>query len=284
MATQLADAGTEIPGEEMPNTPGGDGQPLERDYEAEARAIGWKPKEEWDGRGEWRDAEAFLAFREDNLGLKKKEVDHLKGRISQLERTIRRLSKAEQRAYDSARADIEAEMEAAVESGDITAFRAAKKRADTLSEEVAAETGTTHGEDPSEQFDSFRDANPWYDKANLASASEIEVNARLYADRLADKYAEQGLQKSMAPSEFFAKIAEEVEAKYPQLKARTAREKPASDVAGVTRPGAGSKAKTGANLPPEAKAQATRFFTQGVIKGKTLAEALDTYAKSYDWS
>jgi hypothetical protein len=285
MATQFADAGTEIPGEGVPND-NTEQQTEVRDYEAEARAQGWRPKEEFRGNPDaWTDAETFVKRADEVLPLIKKQNAHLKREIDDLKKLVRKVTASERASHTNALAEIRAQMEEAVETGDVAAFKKLDAKADKLRSDIVEDTpGLVHGEDPQEAFDSFRETNSWYDKANLASASETEIEARLFADRLADKYAKQGLQDTMAPSEFFAKIADETETKFPLLKARAARAKPASDVAGVTRPGAGSKAKTGANLPADARAQATRFHAQGVYGKKTLSEALDAYAKSFDWS
>lgn len=286
MATQLADAGTAIPGEEVPNDNGVQLQTVERDFESEARVQGWRPKDEFRGNPDaWTDAETFMRRADEVLPLIKKQNAHLKREIDDLKKLVRKVAKSEQEAHTHALAEIRAEMRDAVESGDTAAFDRLEKKADKIREEIRDDTpGLAHGEDPQDAFDAFREGNAWYDKANLASASETEVEARLYADRLADKFVKQGLQETLSPTEFFAKIAEDTEAKFPNLKAKTPRPKPASDVAGVTRPGIGSRARTGANLPADAKAQATRFFNNGVIKAKSLTEALDKYAVNYDWS
>lgn len=286
MATQFADAGTEIPGEITPqdNEAATPSQSPE-DREAEAREMGWRPREEWNGKGVYRDVDEFLEYRENNLALKKKETDHLRGELAAMRKMLTKVMASERNTHANALAQVRAEMEEAVETGDVAAFKKLDAKAEKLRADIVEDTpGLVHGEDPQDAFDGFREANSWYDKANLASASETEIEARLFADRLADKYAKQGLQDTMAPSEFFAKIADETEAKFPLLKARATRAKPVSDVAAVTRPGMGSKARTGANLPADAKAQAARFHSQGIYGKATLAEALDKYAKSYDWS
>lgn len=285
MATQLADVGTEIPGEIIPND-NAEQQIEARDFEAEARAQGWRPKEEFKGNPDhWTDAEAFVRRADEVLPLIKKQNAHLKREIDDLKKLVRRVTASERNTHATVLAELKAEMEEAVETGDVAAFKKLDAKADKLRAEIVEDTpGLVNGEDPQEAFDSFRENNTWYDKANLASASETEIEARLYADRLADKYAKQGMQETMAPTEFFTKIADDVEAKFPLLKAKAARAKPVSDVSAPTRPGIGSKARTGANLPPEARAQADRFHAQGVYGKKTIAEARDAYAKSYDWS
>lgn len=278
MATQLAEA------DDTPLAANDEARTEGRDFETEARVQGWRPQDEFNGDpAKWADAETFVKNGEHSVGIQKKTIAAMAKKISIMEGTIKKLTRAEQSAYASAVADLKAKQEEAVEAGDIAAFKALDGRIDKLRENAESELpATRHGEDAAEQFDTFRDANPWFDRANLASATDIEKDARIWADKLAERMVRQGLDKQLAPSDFFERVAEETVAQFPQLKAR--REKPASDVGGVTRPGGSRTAKTGANLPAEAKAQAERFMAQGIFKVKTKAEAYERYAASYDWS
>lgn len=266
----------------------GDAEPQSqpRDYESEARQLGWRPLEEFKGDpSKHVDEETFVRRADEIMPLLKKKDQAQRREIDDLKKQVKRLTRAEQNAYESALADLRNQQREAVQTGDIREFDRISERIDKVSEDIKADVDDLPGgEDPREVFDTFRESHTWYDKAELGSASEIEVNGRLYADRLAQKWAAQGMDKTMKPSEFFAKVAEAVEDKYPLLRSRASRPKPVSDVAGPTRIGGGSKTKTGANLPPDAKAQATRFYNQGVIKGASLSEALDKYAKNYDWT
>jgi len=258
--------------------------PAPRDYEAEARQHGWTPQEEFKGDPDrWTDAETFVKRADEVMPLLKKQNSNLKAQIDQLNRTVKRLAKAEQSAYDNAIRDLKAQAEQAVESGDLETYRKVDADLTALQKEASADASPNDAA-ALDAFDTFRETNLWFDKGALPSASEVEVEARLFADRLAEKYARQGLPNEMEPADFFAKIAEETEARFPLLKAKKTREKPPSAVAGVTVPGAGRSAKTGANLPPEARRQAERFFNQGIIKGKDLTDALNKYAASYDWN
>lgn len=256
-----------------------------RDFDAEARQQGWTPKDEFKGDPEkWIDAEAFVSRGETVMPLLKKQVQSQKGEIDFLKRQVKKLTKLEQRAYDNALTDLKAKQAEAVEFGDIAAFKQIDKQLDDLRADMAPEPAAK-GEDPTSAFVEFREANEWYDLGGLQGASADERRARALADRTADKLAAQGLQKELSPSEFFARVAEEVREQMPMIggEAKAARVKPASDVAGVTRGAARSNAKTGANLPADAKAQAKRFFEKGIIKAKDVSEAYDKFAKDYAW-
>ncbi len=277
MATQLAEAVETFDEGDEAQTP--------RDFEAEARSHGWTPKDDFKGDPtRWVDAETFIKRADEVMPLLKKKTQNQDREIAELKRMVKKLTRAEQAAYENALSDLKAQAEAAVESGDLDAYRKVDGKIETLRKEAESDLGDTHGENPQEQYAAFRAANIWYDKGNLASASELEADARAMADRLADKYAAQGLTKDLPPSEFFAKIAREVEEALPLLTAKKARAKPPSAVEGVSANRGERGAKTGANLPPEAKRQAERFFNQGILKGKDLAEALNNYAKKFDWS
>ena len=73
------------------------------------------------------------------------------------------------------------------------------------------------GENPATEFIRFRESNPWYDLGGLAGATQSEKQARALADITADKYAAQGLQRKIPPSEFFALVGEEVRRQIPGL-------------------------------------------------------------------
>lgn len=258
-----------------------------RDFEAEARLEGWRPPEEWpEGKPrprEFKDAETFIREGEEKAGLQKKTISHLTEKLRFLERQVKHLTRSEQNAYANALADLEARQDAAVEVGDVAEAKRLRTEAKKLTE---ANADPLKGENPVEELATFREDNPWFDKANLASASETEVEARLFADRLADKWIGQGLPNEIPPSEFYRRLADAVKEKYPGLGRKAAPAKPASDVAGVTTRAAPRGAKTGANLPPEAKAHAERYMRQkipGFGACKTKQEAYDLFAQSYEW-
>ncbi len=258
-----------------------------RDYEAEARNHGWTPPDEFKGdQSRFVDAKTFMERADEVMPLLKKKTQQQAAKIDQLERTVKRLAKAEQSAYDNAVADLKARAETAVETGDVDAYRKVDKQLADLQKQANADAPKVTDEAALEAFDAFRDANTWFDKGALASASEVEAEARLYADRLAEKYARQGLPNEMDPADFFAKIAEETEARFPLLKAKKTRDKPPSNVAGVTNGASSRGAKTGANLPAEAKEHAERYMRMGIFKVQTKQEAYDLMAKSYTgpWS
>lgn len=261
-----------------------------RDFETEARKMGFVSEEEWpEGKPkppEFKDAETFVRDAESKAGLQKQTINHLKEKISFLERQQRRLMQSEQNAHKIAMEEVRREMREAVRTGDEEAFDALDKKADALRKDMDGGSGSQ--EDATPHILSFRRENPWYDRGALAAATEIEVEARAYADLTADQWVAEGKPKTMPPSQFYKELDEAVNERFPQLKTRpAARQKPASDVAAPTTRGATSRAaKTGANLPAEAKQQAERYMRMkvpGFTKCKSAAEAHELFAKSYQW-
>lgn len=80
------------------------------------------------------------------------------------------------------------------------------------------EQQTYFGEDPAAEFLRFREQHPWYDLGGLAGATQDEKRARALADLTAEKFAAQGLQKEIPPSEFFARVGSEVMRQIPSLR------------------------------------------------------------------
>lgn len=290
MATQLQEAPEVVPDAVI--VAGADeGQTAaERDYEAEARRQGWKPQEEFtEGerppRGGFKDAEAFIKDAEEKAGLQRQTIARMASEISFLKRQQQRIMQSEQSAYANALEDIKAQMKEAVTIGDIAGFEALDKKADRLRQDMQADDKAQQ-EDPAEHILAFREENPWYDKGALASASEAEVEARLFADRTADRWIAQGKPQTMKPSQFYAELAEAVNERFPMLKHKAARAKPPSDVAATTRSAPRGNGKTGAALPADAKATAERYMRQkipGYNSCKSKEEAYNLFAQSYQW-
>lgn len=282
MATQLAEPATE-PLETGQDT--GEHQPAPRDYDAEARAQGWTDKETFRGdESRWVDAETFVKRADEVMPLLRKQLGHYRAELDQMKREIKKVRKSEMAAYDNALADLERRQDKAVETGDVAAARELREKAKKLSAEMADDAAppADQQKEAIRAFAAWRDENEWYDLGGLAGATDTERRQRAYFDRMVE--ANMDKASEMSPTDFIAHIGDLVEAKYPAQK--VVRPKATESVAGVTRTAAGKSVKTGANLPPEAKAAAERYVRQGIpgYKGKTKAEAYDLFAKDWDWS
>lgn len=261
MATQLA------PQQEEP-------QETERNYEAEARQHNWQPKDEFKGDASlWVDAETFVKRADEVMPLLKAKTRHLERELAEVRKSSRRMEEHFNKAEARIRAELMAEMEQAVETGDVEAFRRAKRASDEIG--TGAEAPKVSDEEARGAYDDFRERNFWYDRGALASATEDQASARIYADRMAEKHMEK--TKTMAPPEFFAMIEGLVQEKYPQIGAKAPRVKPQSDVAGVTPGRPRSGAKTFNDLPAEAQRACDKWVKQGLIKDRAA------YVASYDF-
>lgn len=283
---------------DTPAVDNSDEAPPERDYEAEARERGWVPQDEFLAKPNadakrWVDAQTFVDRTDTVMPLLKADRDRLKREIADLKRDFRKasehFSKAEERGYERALADLKARQEQAVEAGDVAAHREISKEIDKLRKDIPSTTPIATKEEAQQAWEDWRDANPWYDRGlKVAAASEVEQQAALYADRMTQKHiarAEPG-PNQLPPTEFFAMIKELVAEKYPLIDAKPARQKPPSDVAGTTNGRGKSGGKSWADIEaqdgPEQRRMAERtaekWAKSGLLKNK------DDYLKSYPWS
>lgn len=300
MATQLklettdGGTGTPIPGEGE-GIEAGSQSP--RDFDTEARNLGWRPKDEFPGNpAQWVDAETFIVRGETMTPFIKKENARLKRELDSIKKDLRRATThfegAEKRAFDRAKSELETRIEAAIEVGDLEAGRAALKEMDELKPIADAPAGKHSLEEAQEAYDDFRDAHPWYDKANLASATETEQSARIYADRMTEKLT-RGVPADQLPppTELFAQIADAVYEKYPALKnGKAPRQKPASAVEGGGQGRGRGGVKSWDGLPDDARRQYQRFIDRGILgvkatgdKTADLEAAKKYYARNHAW-
>lgn len=273
--------------------------PQREEVEAEARKMGWRPEEEWEGdKTNWRDAPAFieskkrLAERADAVS--KAEIRRLNSEIAAFKAENAEvkqmlfdmkdmLSKADQKGYERARQEIMAKQRKAVEDGDVAAFDAASKEMDTLSkdiEEAAGGKGKPDVDpdkavmDPKAKAaqDEFFAENEWYyDDPDMGEWCDK------YARRLAAKW--QNERRSYDPDEFFAEIARATKAKFKKddtaSPGSAGKRQPAAVEGSGTAAARRPSAKTWANLPAEAKEAGKRFVKQGLFENE------EEYAKQY---
>lgn len=288
----MTDVGGEI------DTGGAEDSP--RDFEAEARVQGWKPAEEFTGDpAKHKDAETFVKDGESRLALSNARNGHLSTSLDASNRRYKRLEKdfeqlkgmmtgMEQRAYERAFGELKAKQEAAVESGDVAAFKAAGVEIDKLRDDAkpAAAQKTNKYEPQLIQglYADFHADNEWFDQgATSGPKKALTLYAGIVADELGDIDEFDG-----KPEEYFAAIAEKVKdkygEKYPDMFGGKSDddggeegEKPRrkSAVEGVSGTRGRNAPKTAASLPPDAKAQGQRFVDMGLFAN------VDAYAKEY---
>lgn len=247
------------------------------DYEVEARKMGWTDKEDFKGDPNHHiDAETFYKRAVEYMPIAKATIRKLSARLDAAEREAKRaaefFSKAEQRAYERALADIRAEQEAAVESGDLDAHRRAAEKLDKLEKPTAAvaEDDDDDEERRAEEFADWGKANKWY-------ATNAVMQA--YADAQAQKIAKtkNGFLSRADLDAVAEKVREKFEDDYPDEFGKTAKPKPRNPVEGVSQSRGKPGGKTYNDLPPEAKAMCDKWVKNGTIKSR------DDYVKNYAW-
>lgn len=268
--------------------------PQARDYEAEAREHGWRPKEEFRGDpDQWRDAETFMKRADEVMPLLKKKTEALEHKLKDMGRTIRQQTKllesADKRAYERAVAELKAKRDEAAESGDMTTYRAADGELEKLTKEGPATKAEAKGRYTQEEaegaFMDWRTDNLWYDKGAMAAASPVEAEARLYADLMTQKHIAKA--DEMSPPEYFDYIGTLVRERFPTLGKPAGNVPPRKNGSAVAAPTNGrgnGQAKSFNALPVDAQQMCDRLFRNKALPGATLDEARNYYVKHYDWN
>lgn len=242
-----------------------------RDYEAEARAHGWTPKEDFKGDPtRWVDAESFVTRADEIMPLLKAQNASMKREMADLKKQVRKasehFSKAEERAYAQAMRDLEARQDQAAEVGDVATV--AKIRDDMMSMKAdVAETVNPLAAEAEQALEAWSASNEWYEK---------NTDLREYADFQATKY--RALTETMKPAEFYEFIADKVKKQFPaEFAAKAPRAKPNNPVEGVGMGRGATGKKSFFDLPPEAQRACDKWVKQGIIKSR------DDYVKSYQF-
>jgi hypothetical protein len=275
--------------------------------EAEAREMGWLPKEKFKGDPTlWRPADEYLKRGKELMPLMQAENRRLKKQIAEVEersaKTIENLGRMNKLVVQRLRKQIEAEYEEkmakAVELGDKRLYSEANKgKNDALKEfdkaasEAEGDKGKAEAEGISEPgkmsvrdrdiLDDWMDENPWMDD---------NATMRRYADRAFERIRRDNPRISWKDA--LAEVREKVEARYPDEFAKggkpTASSAPKVDGGGSRSPGGGSNGRAWDKLPAEVKKIADSlieddglFLEKGEKAATHKAAARERYAKQY---
>lgn len=245
-------------------------EPGERNYEAEARAEGWKPIEQYKGdRAKWIDAKEFVERGENILPLVKAQNSKLKGELESTkqsiaemrrsmdefklfhEETSAKLKKDAREAYTKAEADLKAARKAAREDGDydkvdeindaISELKVEAKEAEAKATKKAPTNQSPDDISKTPEFRKWAEENAdWFGKDERRSRYAVTVGQEIRAKN-----------PGIPIAEFLEKVSEEVNELFGETKTRR---EPASKVEGSRR-GNGSGGKSYADLPAEARKQ-----------------------------
>lgn len=283
--------------------PGGGG---DSDVETRARQMGWKPREEFRGRGDqWLPPEQFLERGFESPAVMAERLKVMTDRMAGFERSNRDLTtkfdqaidtintmttmarSSERRAYERARADLEREREKAVEAGDTQTFRRLDTEIRDLDKAAPAAPVTPsttapvvtpqgqpqpNGPDPA-VLDFYR-RNPWYGKDAAMTAEADLIHTGLLNTRR-DLTMEQNL----------AEVQRRINAQFRTERAPPTETTGTDDNPRRSEPGAVSPASTGTNntrrtdrrsfnnMPEESKQAYRRYKSMLAGKGEPLTEA-----------
>lgn len=263
--------------------------------ETEARNLGWRPQEEWDGDPDrWVDADEFVEkgkhvipiLRENNKRLQKElltrdqKIDMLQAGLKNSERAIEVLGKqfkeATAREVAAAKKELRQQLVEARESGDVDAELDVQEQIEELREEerkakASPAPAPTPKSDSGKQdenltpeFKAWQQENSWFGQDIPKTKAFI---------RMAEDMRDDGDTRTGA--DFFAAVEQRVNAK----------SKPAG---GKVESGAHSGRTTGgksfASLPKEAQEACLKFSDDLVGEGKaykTMDEWKAQYTKDY---
>jgi len=219
--------------------------------EDQALRMGWTPKEQFRGDpAKWVDAETFvkrgeefLPFLKANNKRMERELEKANARMEAMDKALKNavqhLSRADERAYKQAKADLERELETAAAAGDVEAVKAVTKDiADLEKETVKPEAKPEKaGEHPA--LTAFKADNAWFEK---------DAALRGAAAGIADELIAKGMTD---PDDYLPEVAKRIRAEFPHKFENPNRSRPAAveGAGGARRPAA----KTYSDMPPEAR-------------------------------
>lgn len=265
------------------------------EIEGRARAMGWRPKEEFRGPADkWVPAEEFVRRGEEILPIVnaknkrlEEEVSSLKSQLGETTTVIKDFRDQYQRGVDAAykrgRADLEKEREAAVAEGDTAKFKAVQAQIDELdTEHRQAVQPAAPSEQPRKdgQGDAPRKDGPQLDPYVHTWVAEnpwfnSDSEARAFASAL-----DRDLMQSIPDiRDRLSAVKEKVRKRFPELFSNPRRDSAASVATPSGNEGGGTRKKgpSYADLPADAKAACDRFVKQGIM-------TKEQYVESYDWS
>lgn len=297
MEQQQEVVGTPIPGEELPqNTENTVEEPQNtevNDVETRARAMGWRPADEFNGDlAKWRSAEDFVAKGETDLPVLRENLRRMTSTISDLQTrlsrqdqefkaSIDRLDKmssaALQRQKETLEASYQSAMRNAAANGDVEAYdrlEVGRRQAvgefdeqisEVVQKQVAGPSPAVNvAENPA--FKQWHAKNDWFLKDH-----EMSAVAQLFSQRNAQQRPDISLEANLAETEAYMRK------RYPE-KFGVPTPSPSPVEGGGSRMShTMSRGKGWNEMPADAKAQGAKFIKDGLFKDQ------NDYAKEY-WS
>lgn len=241
----------------------------EANAEAEALAMGWKPKDQYKGpddkfvsAAEYVErGKTIMPFLRKELVRRDREIEGLKKAVAT---SIQHISRADQRAYAKAKADLEAELAQYAKAGDAESVKAVTDDLIALEKDALAKPAASADDTPPE-FKVWLEENPWYGKDAALSAA---------CDAIGQQVFDEGYIGKAQIKEVDARLR----AEFPHKFAKPVN--PNRQAAMAVEVGGSAPRKSGksfADLPAEAKQMCDEFCRD--IKGFTR----EKFLKDYQW-
>jgi hypothetical protein len=176
-------------------------EPVARDYDAEAKDMGWVPENEFRGPKErWKPAQQFVEDGENILPIVRAENKRLKAEIDKINADyatrFERLDKAAQVTIKAAKAQFDRDLAAlqtkrdeAVAAGDLQAFKAADKqitdhtanapKVEDFEEKPAQVSDEEQSKQNQAAQDKWKSENTWFGTDDLLTEAAIGISQRI---------------------------------------------------------------------------------------------------------
>lgn len=250
----------------------------ERNWEAEAREMGWVPEAEFKGDRrpkKFLSAEEFVERGETMLPILnerlKKQKTEFEDRIAKLEKVNEATRERMQRQHEKEISDLKAERREAIKAGDADKVDKLDAEIDKLKEEGPETPKTLTGKDLEKHNEKVQKdwmkANSWYN-----SDDDMTAYALGYSQRLAASDPDITIEDNLA------KVDAAMRKRFPEFfgEKKTGANGHAPVDGGGDLPGSGARKDTlFAKLPPEAKAQCSKDVKAGLYKSN------EEWAKAY---
>ena len=245
--------------------------------EAEARLIGWRPREEYTGPEErWKTAEEFLEEGKHINGFLRKDLDKLRSELARRDASLAEMKQAIQEFSAHHEKTVKAEYERAVRD-----LRAARKQAlrendgETvvqLEEQLEALGPPPTPRRPTQPAPNLAQDPVWVDWLGENDWFQKDPKRR----GLANGYSEilRAEQPELVGRPFLDEVTRRVQADFPELFGQ-ARSRPQQVLTGGRGSAAPSGRKSYADLPAEAREACDKFVRLGLVKSK------EDYVKDY---
>lgn len=265
---------------------------VDAEVEAQARRMGWVPRDDFRGDVEkWRPARDFLDRGMNLLPVLQQQYRALDGRYATMQAQLRdsqkalvdltdRTRRADERAYQRAVRDIEGRRQAAVASGDTTAFAVAERDLQDLRDTAPppaarAEASPAPAPAPVERVETmpteimdFVQANPWFSS-----------HAEARQDAIAIQSAVDRQHPGLSLAERLDMTRRKVRQLHPALFENKRREAPPPVSPSRGEGGRGGNPRGFEALPAEARREYDRYARALAGKGKPLTK--DEWAGYY---